>query len=474
MHVKNYRRLVFFLFALIFINGTAQNRTSKTYYRELTYNQYLQENWMALINTGNEAINRGVDFYYLRIRMGIAYGMQANYRMAIANYKKALDFVPNDPIAQEYLYYAYLYGGMKKTAYLYSRSLSTDLRKKISAPKPSVISNIYMETGLAFTSNLDKTIDLSDLTDQYFAETFEPQWQSYFNGSILFNISKSIDINLAYTGLSIHSNHTYKIMEDDAVQEDVKITQRDFYTSTQIYNRSGLIFIPFFHYVNTSMKSTFIDYDSTAYDLEEGVDIDFTETLTSLTLNDPLVGLGIYHRNKEFDFAASLSYSRMGANTQQQFSALMSFLPRGNYSIYFTPSVRVLNTSEEFRLIYKMAVGWSPSKTIWTETSFTYGDLRSTHENFGSVVYNLPDKTKYKTDVVIHFAFKNDISLSLRHQFTQKESRLIVNNLVSTTTGGGGAGIGPGVGFTETEWQETTSYFDFVQHFLILGFNWAI
>ena len=38
----------------------------------LTYKYYLAEDWDKLINAGDKAINDGIDYYYLRMRMGIA------------------------------------------------------------------------------------------------------------------------------------------------------------------------------------------------------------------------------------------------------------------------------------------------------------------------------------------------------------------------------------------------------------------
>ena len=61
---KTYLLLfTFFIFPLSFL--LAQQSYLKTKYGEQTYNQYLEENWSELIDTGNEALNKGVDFYYL-------------------------------------------------------------------------------------------------------------------------------------------------------------------------------------------------------------------------------------------------------------------------------------------------------------------------------------------------------------------------------------------------------------------------
>jgi len=41
-----------------------------------SYSLYTQKNWDELIRLGKMALSRGIDYYYLRYRMGVAYYMQ--------------------------------------------------------------------------------------------------------------------------------------------------------------------------------------------------------------------------------------------------------------------------------------------------------------------------------------------------------------------------------------------------------------
>jgi Flp pilus assembly protein TadD len=51
------------------------------------------------------------------MRMGIAYEVQSNYRMAEKQFAQALDFKPNDAIAASNLYHAAVNGGRQHVAY---------------------------------------------------------------------------------------------------------------------------------------------------------------------------------------------------------------------------------------------------------------------------------------------------------------------------------------------------------------------
>jgi len=468
---KTYLLLFAFLslpFTLLF----AQQTDLKTTYNEETYAQYLEENWTDLVATGNEALDKGVDFYYLRIRMGIAYANQKNYRKAILNYKKAIEFVPNDPVAQEYLYYAYLYASQKNTARLYAANLPVSLRKKIKPENLPVFGNIYMETGLAFANYDVENISLPSSSSDYFSEIFTRKSQSYFNMNLLFNVAQSVSVSFAYTGLGIKSEHQYKVQGRDLEKEDLTVKQSDFSLAVNVHNASGLTLSPFFHNVNTSLSLTEVEYDTAAYDLEPGIEIDFGRSVSTLQWNDQLLGFGATKRMGMLDLATSLSYSWLGETSQRQVNARLTYLPKGNYNLYFTPELRFFNEDQSSRMIYKLALGGRLSDRLWGETAFTYGNLQRTHENFGAIVYNLPDKTVYKADAVLNLAFTNGVSLSLRYQLTRKESPLTTHTL--GTDQDTGFGFGGGASDAETDWIETETFFPFNQHFIILGFNWAI
>ncbi|MBN1650028.1 MAG: hypothetical protein JW857_01795, partial [Bacteroidales bacterium] len=354
--MKSSRFLVLVLL-LPFSYLWAQQSDLKTNYNEKTYNQYLASDWDALIDTGKEALDQGVDFYYLRLRIGIAYGAKYNYRMAIVNYKKALEFVPTDPVAQEYLYYAYLYAGMKNTAVQYVKQLPVAIRRKIDPERPLLIGNIYLETGYAVADYKDNNLALTTIENSYFAELFKRESQSYFNFSLLLNLGDNIHLSAAYTGLGVNSEHQYQITGLEQESEAINVKQNDFYLGLHINNASGFTFTPFFHNVNTSMQLTEIDFSLVANDQSDLPEIAYTRSSSNLKWNDPLLGIGFLKQSGLFDFSASISYSWLNLTEQQQLTGSVSFLPKGNYSLYFTPEIRLFNEDAEQRLIYKFAMG---------------------------------------------------------------------------------------------------------------------
>jgi tetratricopeptide (TPR) repeat protein len=85
-------------FILLFLNIFiySQQPLNYPYIEKTTYKHYLNSDWESLIKLGNKSLDKGIDFYYLQIRMGVAYFAKNNYRKAIKHLQKAYKTNPKD------------------------------------------------------------------------------------------------------------------------------------------------------------------------------------------------------------------------------------------------------------------------------------------------------------------------------------------------------------------------------------------
>ena len=74
------KRLITLLCVLM--SGIAIGQTQKdfAYYNNETNRLYTEANWHELIPIAKESIENGHDFYYMRMRLGIAYFEKKNYK----------------------------------------------------------------------------------------------------------------------------------------------------------------------------------------------------------------------------------------------------------------------------------------------------------------------------------------------------------------------------------------------------------
>ena len=70
--------LIILLISLASLSGTANNLDFPTA-DMLTYRYYQEKKWDSVIMIGKQALRQDIDFYYLRVRLGIAYFEKQEY-----------------------------------------------------------------------------------------------------------------------------------------------------------------------------------------------------------------------------------------------------------------------------------------------------------------------------------------------------------------------------------------------------------
>ncbi len=129
-----------------------------------TYQKYLAGDWEGLIKAGKEAHRNHLDYYYLNVRMGVAYFKLGKYQKAIKYFEKARRTNPNDDFVLDYLYYAYLYSGNEE----YSLSVYRELPENLKANKHIPYSKLK---DLDFYFSYNTNTDFSTLSSENYKTT---------------------------------------------------------------------------------------------------------------------------------------------------------------------------------------------------------------------------------------------------------------------------------------------------------------
>ena len=76
------KKYIFILFAVFtVIRANAQDTINSATVEQKSYQLYLDKKWPELIKFGNKAIHLGYDYFYLQMRIGIAYYEKKNYSL---------------------------------------------------------------------------------------------------------------------------------------------------------------------------------------------------------------------------------------------------------------------------------------------------------------------------------------------------------------------------------------------------------
>ncbi len=129
------RKILIIVLVLVFsraFNANAQQKIDFATVDAKTYSFYENGQWDSLIDIGEIAIKNGIDYFYLRLRMGIAYYEKTNYVAAGGQFEKAKAFNSGDMLMLEYLYFSYKFSGREADAEMIAGDFSEELKNKLN------------------------------------------------------------------------------------------------------------------------------------------------------------------------------------------------------------------------------------------------------------------------------------------------------------------------------------------------------
>lgn len=419
-----------FLFFLV-VNGMAQDIINSTIVEQRSYQLYLDKNWSELTKYGNKAISKEYDYFYLRMRIGIAYYEQKKHMRAIKHFEKAVEFNSADTLALEYLYYSYVFSGRSNQAKLLTEKFNAALHNKIKPPKNKFINGMYIEGGPLYSNLNDnyKNIDIDGIYNKYGEAAILKNMQ-YWQFGLKHQLSSKFSIYQGYSNIKLDLTKNIRINNKDT-WDNYPLTQHDYYVSfTKQYKHFS--FSPALHLIKVDFTTHYPNFSLTPNEpVFRFRDTSFTNYVTSFSLTK---NKGIYTCN------LSAGFSQLNGFTQIQTGFALTYYPKANTNFYGTSSLVYLNESnlngsnwresnwnesEASRVIAIQRFGLKLAKKLWAEAGITYGNQRNYYENNAFVVFNTADKILYKYSFYITSSLLKHIELSIRYDYFSRENTYI-------------------------------------------------
>ncbi len=432
----------------------------------ITYQNYLDHNWKALIANGKLALKNNIDYYYLRMRMGEAYYAQEKYALAISQLKKALAFNHQEKLASALLYEAYLQMGTKGQAYRLGMSFNKNLQQSLGVKaRPVELIDVY--GGYTFSNNGQKNgqTDILGPQDDFGQQTLIGN-QVYLHAGLMLHVVPSYSLYLSGSYLKIEKTSRFQYNVNKHVKgipvfgQDGWILNR-YYLQRRTYNESFSGYISQFEfYVNNrifmnngwalhfygnllSIRAPIVDNyhvligktDTLAWQpstgavqtttwIEDGMV--FNQTDTSFV--NWVAGIDLEKDFSMVNIHLFGTISQLGNSNQGQLGLSLFYYPLGSTSFYgktefigFFESGDTYNSQN--RVIFNQLLGVKVFKNTWLEGEYLTGDLHNANMKQGLVVYNLPEKINFIVGMNLHVFVKNHLEISLIYNYADKENR---------------------------------------------------
>ncbi len=395
------------LLAFVSSSLPGQDQKSFRYADSITYSYYMDKNWTELIASGKEALNNGHDYYYMRLRIGIAYYEKQNYAMAAIHFKKAQEFSFNDQFTLEYLFYSAFLSNRQYQAWSILSGAFPETKQRILKESKFRRNTLFAES---FYSN-SNTDNLLASPNDIFTNP-EPGSQSvsrYFLNNSLYAshiLGKNFAYYHAYTNLIKDSYLHYFNGTNAADLPEQKLMQNQYYGAFNFFSPGGWNFSPAFHVLLTSY--------SYPYSYGNGMNAQ----IGTSTINDfsYVTSLRISRSGGFCSFGAEAGFSELNGLMQAQGSVSLTLYPLGNSRLYLGGSVSAIyplgESSDPLPVISGIIAGFSVADKVWLELSGSDGYMNNWLEGNGLYVYNGSDVIRRKVTARLIVPFvKSGISL---------------------------------------------------------------
>ncbi len=418
--------LILILTILIPLPSRGQNTASFRTVDSLTWNLYLREDWNNLIRAGNRGLRNHIDFYYLRMRIGIAHYEKKNYASAIRHFQAALKRKPEDPVALEYLYYSFLYMNRHTDAALLTKGFPDSLKKKLTGKNRShpelEFNHSYYH---ADTKNLISDYHNQDFTDG--SQTI-PKYMNLTGAAISHHLGRRL---LFCHEAGYLNKHNYRFYQQDSISyaiPDEIIHQYQYYLSGNIQVGKGFSISPAFHYLLLNIPSYASVSQGQGFGQSSGV------VASNSYMNNYVASLSLSKYFRHFQADLTSTYSNLNMFNQLHHSLGITWYPAGNLNFYLR-SVGALSSEYSGReklndrWIFSQLAGTGLFNAVWIEMEGTTGEMKNYVSGNGTIIYNSPVSTKLQlgTSVIIPF-IKTGLTITLRYYYFKNESRYITSN----------------------------------------------
>jgi hypothetical protein len=458
--------LSFGFFLLLTITAKAGTGLDFQSVDKLTYRCFEEKKWDSVIVVGKKALRQGIDYYYLRVRMGISYLEKKEYFPAIIHLRKAIEFNSQDPVISDYLYQSYVNVNREDEAQLIQgknpkdKNDSTNIRNKF-------VEQVNIEGGYSLSSNyssLQLPPHLYQATKSGGQDIYgvEDLYNNSIYGSLglKLKIFKRVKLSLAYNYLDFSKtmklkeghyedhflgivntvggkNYLYSypwVVHDTSIHYHV--SQHEAHFGLTFILPVGFRIMPVFHFIHVA--STINNFNIKLKPIQ---DTAFRSTTDSTIQTFPFTHYNYSFHQKDtsfnnyvvalmvtkyvgiFNFGIFGSWSNLNDQTQKQAGIMLSYYPLGNLNLYGTSTITEFFQGKETRLLLSQVIGGKITPWCWAEGQFYWGNFTNANILNGFIVYNISDKIDYRAAASLTFLVGNHIQLSLIYQYYRNESQ---------------------------------------------------
>jgi hypothetical protein len=399
----------------------SQESISFSEVEQQTMQHYYASQWDSVIIVGMKGIDAGHDYFYLRVRMGMAYFYQSNFAKAIQHLEKARKFNPNDEFTNSYLYLSYKYMGRSADAEMMGRKLSDTLRTNELFIKRPFFSGMYAEFGYSPTTNYSP-VELARNSTYTKESSSRNNAMTYGFVGLTNQVTPWMTLFYGVTSLGTSlTKYTYENLPSlpplpqklKTTTTDLSIKMLQFYINSRIRLARGWILVPYYHAISLNGSSGTVTRPRRM-------------DTTSFNSRDAIMGIGFEKYYRNLVFLGEVSSNRFSNKSHLQLQTGITWFPRSNQNLYLNGAVTynmaqgadsLSSPNADLNNLYVSGkIGGKLFSKLWGETAFYGGNIQNSQIGNGYLFFSTPNSYTMLGNASLTLILKK-VKLSLKYQY---------------------------------------------------------
>ena len=386
--------LVVFILSFAFKHMMLIAQQTYPYFDSLTYRLFNQNKWDSLIIYGQQAIDKGIDYYYLRMRMGIAYYSIKKYSKGIEHFLKAKEYNSNE-IVKKYIYYSYLYSGQNREAYYFTKQMNETTLKTLNLTQPHFIDLIGITINCSKYKGWE-TIKTENTTPPYPNNyILEKEITGPFNS---YDINTSINLSKKWSWYQQFSyfkvNSYQQLYFDNTIkhENDFYLFEKHYYTAFNhwIKNKSLCFFTHLFLLNANKFKYNYLNAEFAPLPFPPTT-FNYNINLINYRLFNYVLGIGRKHYLSNSIFSYTLNFAKIINNNV--ITGGLEYSYRFNNQLFYEKITALASANishKSLNAYIEQDLGIFFSKKIELNIVFDVGKIQNITNFYGNIVYNTP------------------------------------------------------------------------------------
>lgn len=397
----------------------SQQGLNYTDVERLTYQAFVEGQYDVVKKIGKEALSQNMDYYDLRLRLGIVYFREQHFDNALIHFEKAHQMNPMDVVLQEFLFFTYLNLGKNQTAKRYIDSFESEPKFETYEKLYNGIQAIYGFTGGIQAQQSAPVLDASTV---YREQKIQRETYMMGLGALLFlnnrmAFTPNVSVFQVGTESMIDFNNQTEKRTYSNVNMQVSLRATYEYSSRITFGlHTGV-----FEEKSTSLTSVFIPFEPLTY-----VEIPYSH----LAMFGQAFG-ELQWRN--FKFQSSVGISNFSNTTQNQVETLGYYFPKGNRNLWLLSGLAWVNQKQNQQTLIHVGFGLRFTKALWTEIKCSTGNHLNYLSSDGVGIFNTLDPVLNSGTFKLHYRIQRwVVSPILAWQQRENTNFMITNGGITS------------------------------------------